>query len=63
MKFRTVAMPALGVLFCALAGFAQTTSAFEGDVKGEDGAPLKGALVKIDREDIKGHYQVKTDKK
>jgi tetratricopeptide (TPR) repeat protein len=62
MKYRNVALPALGVLFCALAGFAQTSS-MEGDVKGQDGAPLKGALIKIDREDIKGHYQVKTDKK
>ncbi len=60
--FRKVGMPALGILFCAIAGFAQTSS-LEGDVKGEDGAALKGALIKIDREDIKGHYQVKTDKK
>jgi tetratricopeptide (TPR) repeat protein len=35
----------------------------EGNVKGEDGTPMKGVLIKIDREDIKGHYQVKTDKK
>ena len=62
MKYRTVIFPALGTLLCAIAGFAQT-SALQGDVKGEDGAPLKGALIKIDREDIKGHYQVKTDKK
>jgi tetratricopeptide (TPR) repeat protein len=62
MMFRKVGMPALGILFCAIAGFAQTSS-LEGDVKGEDGAALKGALIKIDREDIKGHYQVKTDKK
>jgi tetratricopeptide (TPR) repeat protein len=62
MKYRNVALPAWGVLLFALAGFAQTSS-LEGDVKGEDGGPLKGALVKIDREDIKGHYQVKTDKK
>jgi tetratricopeptide (TPR) repeat protein len=62
MKYRNVALPALGVLFCALAGFAQTSS-MEGDVKGQDGAPLKGALIKIDREDIKGNYKVKTDKK
>jgi tetratricopeptide (TPR) repeat protein len=62
MKYRNVALPALGILFCALAGFAQTSS-MEGDVKGEDGSPLKGALVKIDREDIKGQYKVKTDKK
>jgi len=62
MKYRNVAMPALGILFCALAGFAQTSS-MEGDIKGLDGAPLKGALIKIDRQDIKGHYQVKSDKK
>src|ERR1035437_7096218 len=62
MKYRNVALPALGILFCTLAGFAQTSS-MEGDVKGADGSPLKGALVKIDRTDIKGHYQVKTDKK
>ena len=39
------------------------TSSLEGDVKGEDGLPLKGALVKIERTDIKGSYKVKTDKK
>src|SRR5580704_17411008 len=63
MKHRNVALPALGVLLFALAGFAQTTTSLEGDVKGADGQPLKGALIKIDRIDIKGHYQVKTDKK
>lgn len=63
MQYRKVALPALGALIFTLAGFAQTTTSLEGDVKGEDGAPLKGALVKIDRKDIKGHYQVKTDKK
>ena len=62
MKYRNMAMPALGILLCAISGFAQVSS-LEGDVKGPDGAPLKGALIKIDRLDIKGHYQVKTDKK
>ncbi|HUO32536.1 MAG TPA: tetratricopeptide repeat protein [Bryobacteraceae bacterium] len=62
MKYRNVALPALGVLLFAIAGFAQTSS-LEGDVKGADGQPVKGALIKIDREDIKGHYQVKTDKR
>jgi tetratricopeptide (TPR) repeat protein len=62
MKYRNVGMSALGVLLLAGAGLAQVSS-MEGDVKGVDGAPLKGALVKIEREDIKGHYQVKTDKK
>jgi protocatechuate 3,4-dioxygenase beta subunit len=35
----------------------------EGHVKGTDGQPVKGALIKLQRTDIKGHYQVKSDKK
>jgi tetratricopeptide (TPR) repeat protein len=50
------------LLGCASIGWAQVSS-LEGVVKDEHGQPLKGALVKIDRKDIKGHYQVKTDKK
>lgn len=42
--------------------WAQTTT-LEGDIKGPDGQPLKGAVVVLDRTDIKGHYQVKSDKK
>jgi tetratricopeptide (TPR) repeat protein len=61
-RLRTAALSAATLLLLASAAFAQVSS-LEGDVKGEDGAPLKGALVKIDRKDIKGHYQVKTDKK
>jgi len=41
---------------------AQTT-AINGEVKGEDGKPLKDALIKIERKDIKGNYKVKTGKK
>ena len=55
-----LALP-LTALFTA-ACWAQTT-AFEGDVKGEDGKPLAGAQVHIDRKDIKGAYKVKADKK
>jgi tetratricopeptide (TPR) repeat protein len=62
MKCRNVALSAAGILLFALSAFAQTSS-LEGDVKGEDGAPLKDALVKIDRKDIRGHYKVKTNKK
>jgi tetratricopeptide (TPR) repeat protein len=62
MKSRNLAWSAVGLVFFALTSFAQTSS-LEGDVKGEDGQPLKGALVKIDRTDIKGAYKVKTDKK
>ncbi|MDX1983882.1 MAG: tetratricopeptide repeat protein [Bryobacteraceae bacterium] len=49
-------------LLLAGAAMAQT-GAIEGDVKGPDGAGLRGALVKIERTDIKGNYKVKTDKK
>lgn len=39
------------------------TAAFEGTVKGPDGKPVVGAVMKIERQDVKGNYQVKTDKK
>jgi len=35
----------------------------EGLVKGEDGKPVQGAMIHIVRSDIKGKYDVKTDKK
>jgi tetratricopeptide (TPR) repeat protein len=50
------------VMLAAGAAWAQTTT-LEGDVKGTDGQPLKGAVIVLDRTDIKGHYQVKSDKK
>jgi tetratricopeptide (TPR) repeat protein len=49
------------VLF-SVACWGQTT-AFEGDVKGEDGKPLVKVTVHLDRKDIKGNYKVNTDKK
>ncbi len=39
------------------------TGSIEGDVKGADGNPIVGAVVKLDRKDIKQHFEVKTDKK
>jgi tetratricopeptide (TPR) repeat protein len=57
-----VVLSAATLLLLASAAVAQVSS-IEGDVKDQTGQPLKGALVKIDRIDIKGHYQVKTDKK
>jgi tetratricopeptide (TPR) repeat protein len=50
------------VVVVAGGAWAQTTT-MEGDVKGQDGQPLKGAVIVLDRTDIKGHYQVKSDKK
>src|SRR3990172_1571396 len=34
----------------------------QGLVKDEDGKPMANAVVSIDREDIRGHYEVKTDR-
>jgi tetratricopeptide (TPR) repeat protein len=51
-----------GILIMAGGAWAQTTT-IEGDVKDANGQPLKGAVIVLDRTDIKGHYQVKSDKK
>ncbi len=52
--------------FCLLLVSSQAAHAqfgqMTGTVKGEDGKPLANAIISIDREDIKGHYEVKTDK-
>lgn len=51
-------------LFLLVAGAMMAqTSQIEGKVTGEDGQPLKDALIKIERQDIKGNYKVKTRKK
>jgi tetratricopeptide (TPR) repeat protein len=42
----------------AAAQFGQMT----GNVVGEDGQPAANIVISIDREDIRGHYEVKTDK-
>ena len=51
-----------GLLLLSLPAFAQTTT-IEGTVKGPDGKPMPGVIVKIERTDVKGNYPVKTDKK
>lgn len=50
------------ILFVGSVAWAQTAT-LEGTVKDENGQPLKGATIVLDRTDIKGHYTVKTDKK
>jgi tetratricopeptide (TPR) repeat protein len=62
MKLRDLALSLAGMLMCAFGVLAQT-AVMEGNVKGEDGKPVQGAMIKITRTDIKGNYQVKTDKK
>jgi len=53
---------AAATLLVASVSLAQTSS-IAGHVKGEDGQPLQGALIRIERLDIKGTYRVKTNKK
>jgi tetratricopeptide (TPR) repeat protein len=62
MKLRNLALAVTGFALFAWTAMAQQGS-MQGDVKGLDGKPLVGAMVKIDRTDIKAHYQVKSDKK
>src|SRR5215469_6559363 len=61
MLRKTLIAAPLTLLFSA-AGWAQT-GAIAGDVKGEDGKPAVGVVIKIERKDIKGNYNTKTDKK
>jgi tetratricopeptide (TPR) repeat protein len=62
MKIRTTAVALSGLLLMALPSFAQITT-MEGTVTGLDGNPVQGAVIQIERTDIKGSYHVKTDKK
>jgi Tfp pilus assembly protein PilF len=62
MRFRNLAMAAAGVALFAFAAFAQVIT-LEGTVTGDDGKPLQGAIIKLQRTDIKANYQTKSDKK
>ncbi len=59
---RKVLMIVPFVLFFTGACLAQT-AALEGSVLGADGKPLPGALIKIERQEVRGNYSVKTNKK
>lgn len=62
-KFRALSLVAFGFLLATGGAWAQI-SAIEGDVKGADGQPVKGASILIERVDMKGTYKgAKTDKK
>jgi tetratricopeptide (TPR) repeat protein len=64
MLFRLKNLAVFAGLFVitAAAGMAQVC-AVEGTVKGADGQPTVGAVIDFQRQDIKGSYKVKTDKK
>jgi tetratricopeptide (TPR) repeat protein len=61
-QLRRFLLLASTVLFLSTLAFAQITT-IEGDVKGVDGQPVKGAVIKLVRTDIKGNYTVKSDKR
>jgi tetratricopeptide (TPR) repeat protein len=61
-KLRRFAIAGSFVVLATASAWAQTAT-LQGDVKGPDGQPVKGAVIKLERTDIKGHYQVKSDKK
>lgn len=62
LSLKSLLFSGFAFLLLSLPAFAQT-STIEGVVKDPDGKPVQGAIVNIDRTDIKGHYTVKTDKK
>jgi tetratricopeptide (TPR) repeat protein len=61
-KMRSLAGFAACFLGFVVAASAQV-SGIEGIVKDPDGKPVVGAVIKIERKDIKGNYNVKTDRK
>ena len=52
----------MAALACASLAYGQTGS-IRGKVIGKDGQPLQGAWVKIERQQVRGNYKVKTRKK
>ena len=61
MRFPNLVVVVAVVCLMALTLIAQV-STIEGDVKGPDGSPAVGAVVKITRTDIKANYSVRTNK-
>ncbi|HUI55178.1 MAG TPA: carboxypeptidase regulatory-like domain-containing protein [Bryobacteraceae bacterium] len=62
MKFRNLAVAMAGLVVLAFTSLAQITT-IEGDVKGTDGKPVQGAIIRIHRTDIKWDSTTKSDKK
>jgi tetratricopeptide (TPR) repeat protein len=56
-RYSTLVMVLFLTALCAVPAMAQF-GAIEGDVKNADGSPAIGAIITIDRTDMKGHYQV-----
>lgn len=61
-RTRMAATLAVGSLWFGGIALAQTGAVY-GEVTGQDGDPLKGALVRIERIGIRGNFKVKSNKK
>lgn len=61
--FRRAATLAAVCLIMAGLVFPQTLCTFMGKVIGTDGKPMQGAVIKIERKDIRGNWKTKTNKK
>jgi len=57
-----VSVAVAGAVLLAMSAAGQV-SQLTGVVKGEDGKPLKDAIIRIERKDIKGNYKTKSNKK
>ena len=62
---RTFQRGVMWAAVCAVsAGLASAQmGTFMGRVLGEDGKPVQGVIIKIERKDIKGNWQTKTNKR
>jgi tetratricopeptide (TPR) repeat protein len=61
-KLKIFAPSAFALLMLTATASAQVTTV-EGVVKDEKGAPIQGAIIHLERTDIKGNYTTKSDKK
>ncbi len=62
MLRRAATLAALCLVMAGLV-FPQSLCTFMGKVIGTDGKPMQGAVIKIERKDIKGNWKTKTNKK
>lgn len=62
MLRRAATLAAICLIMAGLA-FPQSLCTFMGKVVGTDGKPMQGAVIKIERKDIKGNWKTKTNKK
>lgn len=62
MVRRAATLAAVCLVLGGLA-FSQTLCTFVGKVIGTDGNPMKDAVIKIERKDIRGNWKTKTNKK